>query len=156
MGTEEMKRLITVFFVLLAGLSLVNAAGAANATGGFIFINSGSPAAAARVGFFDIWGREFFLSGQLAIDPSMNDFDFAAPGKPFHFSFTQTTPSCGPTSSPLQVSLTVQSVPWGGVGSCATLTATGQTDGPVTGSGAFSGAFSMDSSFVGGNFPYAV
>jgi hypothetical protein len=147
-----MNRLITVLLLLLARLSLASAAEANDATGGYTTIQQGLGSPVARVGFFDVYGPDFSMTGQFAIDPSMNDFDSAAPGMPFHFSFTQATPGCGATSSPLLVSLTVQGVLWGGSGSCATLTATGQTNGP----GYFSGTFSLDSSFEGGNFPFAV
>jgi hypothetical protein len=150
----KMKRLITVLLLLLAGVSLASAAEASNATGGVTVIGTNFGTGVARVGFFDVSGSDFFMTGSFGIDPSMNDFDSAAPGMPFHFSLTQATPSCGITSSPLQVSLTVQGVSWGGP--CATLTATGQTTGPVTGPGTLSGKFSSDSSFEAGSFPFAV
>jgi hypothetical protein len=149
-----MKRLITALFVLLAGLSFVSAAEADNATGGIIAIDAGLGSPVARIGFFDIYGSDFSMIGQFGIDPTMNDFGSVGPGMPFHFSFTQETLSCGVTSSPLVVSLTVQGVEWGGSGSCATLTVTGQT--PPPNAGYYSGTFSLDSSFEGGNFPFAV
>ena len=86
----------------------------------------------------------------------MNDFDSVNPGMPFHFSFTQATPSCGATSSPLIVtSLMVQGVNWnGGSGSCATLSVTGQTASPEDAN--FHDAFSFDANVEGGNFPFTV
>jgi hypothetical protein len=145
-----MKRLTTVLFVLLTGLSLVSAAEADNATGGYIAITPNGVTPWANHGLFDIYGPEFSMTGQFLIDPSMNDFASATPMMPFNFSFTEATSGCGDTSSPLLMSLTVQGVSW--TGSCATLTVTGQTTGP----GYFSGTFSLDSSFEGGNFPFAV
>lgn len=144
-----MKRLITVSLLLFAGLWLASAAEADNATGGYIAIDAGLGSPVARIGFFDIYGPGFSMIGQFAIDPTMNDFDSVVPGQPFHFSFTQASLSCGVTSSPLVVSLTVQGIPWGG---CATLTVTGQTPTPNIGP---SGSFSFNSSFTG-NFPFAV
>jgi hypothetical protein len=149
-----MKRLITALFALLTGLSLASAAEADGATGGYILITPNLTSVVANVGFFNLYGPDWTMPGQFLIDPSMNDFASAAPGTPFHFSFTQQTLGCGVTSSLLVVSLTVQGVEWSG--NCATLTVTGQTEGSVTGPGYFTGTFSLDSSFEAGNFPFAV